>query len=61
MGNFYVNTGSLDSNEVTKQFIDVLTSYELMGIQIHGIISDGSGGNEKFFRSIIESTTDITD
>ena len=59
--NFYFNKGSLDSNEITKQSIDVLSSYELMGIQIHGIVSDGGGGNEKFFRSIVENSTPVED
>ena len=40
---FYYNTGSLDSNEITKQFFDVLTSYEMLGMKILGIMIDGGG------------------
>ena len=50
--NFYFNTGSLDANEITKQFIDVLLSYEFLNIKILGIVSDGGGGNENFFRTM---------
>ena len=42
---FYFNTGSLDANEITKQFIDVLISYEMLGIKVLGVVSDGGGGN----------------
>ena len=53
-GDFYYNCGSLDANEITRQFIDVLTSYELIGVKILGIVGDGGGGNERFFRNIAE-------
>ena len=32
--NYYYNTGSLDGNTILSQFIDVLTSYELLGVQV---------------------------
>ena len=32
-----------------------------MGIKIHGIVSDGGGGNEKLFRSIVEKSTPVQD
>ena len=37
-GKFYFNTGSLDANEMIKQFIDVMISYEMMGVQILGFL-----------------------
>ena len=49
---FYFNTGSLDGNELIRQFIDVVTSYELLGIKNYGIVSDGGGGNTKLFNTI---------
>ena len=49
-GDFYFNTGSLDGNEMIRQFIDVVTSYETIGVNIFGIVSDGGGGNAKFFK-----------
>ena len=55
-GNFYFNTGSLDANEITKQFIDVMISYEMMGIQIFGVVSDGGGGNENFLRTMTNNS-----
>ena len=42
--NFYYNTGGLDGNEMTMQLIHVLTSYELLGASILGIVSGGGGG-----------------
>ena len=46
--NYYYNTGSLDGNMILSQFIDVLTSYEILGVQVLGIVSDGGGSNTKF-------------
>ena len=34
------------------QFIDVVTSYELLGVQIVGLVSDGGGSNVKFFNTL---------
>ena len=33
-GDFYHNKGSLDGNELIRQYIDVVSSYELIGIKI---------------------------
>lgn len=49
-GNFYCTWGSLDPNEITCQFIDLLTSYEPLGISILGIVVDAGGGNAWFFQ-----------
>ena len=51
---FFYNKGSLDGNELIRQFIDVVCSYELMGVKIYGMVSDGGGGNTKFFNIISE-------
>ena len=48
--NFYFNTDSLDANEITNQFIDIMFSYEILGIKILGIVSDGGGCSDNFFR-----------
>ena len=45
---FYFNKGSLDGNELVRQFIDIVTSYEMIGIKIYGMVSDGGGGNTNF-------------
>ena len=47
---FYFNTGSLDENKITRQFLNVLTSYESMGACSSGIVSDGEvpGGRNSF-------------
>ena len=50
--NYYYNTGSLDGNMILSQFIDVLTSYEILGVQVLGIVSDGGGSNTKFFNTL---------
>ena len=52
--NYYYNTGGLDGNMILSQFIDVLTTYELLGVQILGIVSDGGGSNTKFFNTLFE-------
>ena len=52
--NFYIDNGLLNGNELVRQFIDVVTSYELIGVKIYGIVSDGGGGNTKFFNMISE-------
>lgn len=45
--NIYYNCGSLDTNEITCQFIDILTSYyELIGISNLGVIGDRGSNNE---------------
>ena len=35
-----------------KQFVNVLTSYDILGVKILGIVSDCGGGNENFFRKM---------
>ena len=44
----HFNTGSLDGDELVRQFIDVVTSYEMIGVKIYGIVSDGGGGSTNF-------------
>lgn len=56
---FYFNKWLLNSNEITKQFIDVISSYEQLGIQIHGIVIGDWGGNDKVFHSIVEKSTPV--
>ena len=51
---FYFNKGSLDGNELVGQFIDVFTIYEAIGVEIYGIVSNGVGGNTKFFNMASE-------
>ena len=46
-GYFYYNTGSLDGNDTIIQCIDVVSVYEIIGVKIFGIVSDG-GGNTMF-------------
>ena len=41
---------------MVRQFVDVVSSYDLVGIKIHGIVSDSGGGNAKFFHIISEYT-----
>ena len=49
---YYYNIGSLDGNQILGQFIDVVSSYELLGVQIIGLVSDGGGSNVKFFNTL---------
>ena len=51
-GGFYFNTGSLDGNELIRQMLEVVISYEVIGIKIYGIVCDAGGGNESFFRML---------
>ena len=50
----HFNTGSLDGDELVRQFIDVVTSYEMIGVKIYGMVSDGGGGNTNFFNMIAD-------
>ena len=47
---FFFNDGSLDGNELIRQMIQVVLSYEFIGVKIFGIVSDAGGGNSKMFR-----------
>ena len=47
---FFFNNGSLDGNELIRQMILVISSYEFIGVKIFGIVSDAGGGNSKMFR-----------
>ena len=53
---FYYNTESLDVNEITKQCIDVLISYEILEVKILGVVSVGDGGNENCFRQMVDNS-----
>ena len=39
----------MDTSRIHKQFIDVIASYDMMGVKIFSVVSNGSGGNETFF------------
>ena len=47
---FFFNNGSLDGNELIRQMIQVVVSYEFIGVKIFGIVSDAGGGNTKMFK-----------
>ena len=34
------------------QFIDVITTYELLGVQFMGLVGDGGGSNVKFINTL---------
>ena len=40
-----------------RQFVDVVTSYETIGVTIFGIVSDGGCGNAKFFKMLCNNLT----
>ena len=40
-GYFYYNKGSLDGIELICQFIDTVSGYDLIGIKVCGLVSDG--------------------
>ena len=46
---FFFNNGSLDSDEMMRQLLQVLTNYESIGVAIHGVCCDGGGANEGLF------------
>ena len=33
-----------------RQFIDVVISYERINVKTFGVVGDGGGGNQKFFK-----------
>ena len=47
-GAFYYNTGSLDGNEMMRQFMDIVLSYETITVKMFVIVSDGGGCNVFF-------------
>ena len=49
---YYYNTGSLNGNQIMGQFIDVVSTYELLGVQMLGLVSDGGGSNVGFFNTL---------
>ena len=49
---YYYNTGSLDGNQIMGQFIDVISSYEMIGVEIIGLVSDGGGYIVKLFNTL---------
>ena len=51
---FYFNKGSLDTNEIIKQFIDVLLVYDAIGVNICGLVCDGGGSNERFMHKVTD-------
>ena len=52
---FYLNEGSLDDNELVRQFIDVVTSYERIDVKMYRMVSDGGGGNTNFLSLIADN------
>ena len=44
-GDFYFNTGSLDGNEIIRQFLDMVISYESTCIKIFGIVDIFTSGH----------------
>lgn len=46
---FFFNNGSLDSDEMMRQLLEVLTNFESIGVAIHGVCCDGGGANEGVF------------
>jgi hypothetical protein len=50
MGEFFYNEGgSLDGNEVMRQYLKVSTGAAIVGLTTIGLVSDMGGGNERFF------------
>ena len=45
----------MDDSELIRQFIEVVISYENIGVKIIGIVSDGGGGNTEFFRMLCDN------
>ena len=51
---FYFNKGSLTSNEIAQQFMNILCFCESIGVQISCLVSDGGGSNESFLHNTID-------
>ena len=49
---YYYNTGTLKGDQIMSQFMDVLSSYELLGVEVIGIVSDGGGSNVEFINTL---------
>jgi len=46
---FFFNNGSLDSDEMMRQLLEVLTNYKSIGVAVQGVCCDGGGANEGLF------------
>lgn len=47
---FFFNDRSLDENELIRQVLQVILSYEFIGVQIYVLVSDAGGGSTKMFK-----------
>ena len=54
----FFNNGSLDRNELIRQLIQVVISYEFIGVKIFGVVSDAGEGNTKMFK-LLQGQNDI--
>jgi hypothetical protein len=46
---FFFNTGSLSGDELLRQFMRVTAHYEMIGVQILGLLCDAAGQNARLF------------
>jgi hypothetical protein len=54
---FFFNTGSLSGDELLRQFMRVSAHYELIGVQILGLLSDAAGQNARLFHLLRSGKT----
>ena len=57
---FFYNSGSLDSDELLRQVLHVVGSFEASEIEVHGICCDAGGANEGL-SSLLRNGRKITD
>ncbi len=49
-GEFFFNNGSLSGDELLYQVKQVIFGYEMIGVRILGLVSDGGGNNARLFK-----------
>jgi hypothetical protein len=47
--NYFYNKGSLTGDAILRQMIHVISCYDMINVEIHGICSDAGGGNARLF------------
>jgi hypothetical protein len=54
--NYFSNKGSLTGDAILRQIIHVISCYDMINVEIHGICSDVGGGNARLFTLLTQGS-----
>jgi hypothetical protein len=54
--NYFYNKGSLTGYAILRQIIHVISCYDMINVEIHGICSDAGGGNARLFMLLTQGS-----